>query len=170
MKEILLTQGKVTIVDDEDYERLNQVKWHAHTNGSIFYAVRTCRGNKNRKGVKMHREILNAPPGMHCDHINSDGLDNRKENLRLCTQQQNMCNKRNAYRNNKSGIKGVSWNKKQKKFVAQIQLGGKKIHLGSYNVLGDADSAYRIAEEKYFGDFARNHSMNNERLPVIIKI
>ena len=105
--------------------------------------------------ILMHREILNTKRGISTDHINGNGLDNRKENLRVCTHQENTFN-RHAQKNNKLGIKGVCWHKRAKKFCANINVKGKVIYLGIFNVLADADSAYRIAEEKYFGEFARS--------------
>ena len=81
----------------------------------------------------------------------------RKENLRLCTHQQNQFNQKNPRKNNKLGIKGVCWHKGVRKFQVTMRINAKNKHLGYYNVLGDADSAYRIAEEKYFGEFARNN-------------
>ena len=156
MREILLTQGKVALVDDEDFEQFNQFKWRAWKHRNNYYA---CRNGKTINGKKsmllMHREVLNAPLGIQGDHRNGNGLDNQKHNLRLATHTQNMHNRKNAHKNNKLGIKGVCWHKKVKKFRAQIKINGKKINLGFFNVLGDADSAYRKAEEKYFGEFAR---------------
>ena len=154
MKEIPLTQGKVAIVDDEDFEKLNQYKWCAHWNGHHWYATRSVKKNGKSIMIYMHREIINAPKGIPVDHRDGNGLDNCKENLRLCTQQEN-CRNRKFNKNNKFGIKGVSWNRNTGKFRATIQADGKQIHLGLFNVLGDADSAYRIAEEKYFGEFAQ---------------
>lgn len=155
MQEIKLTQGKIALVDDEDYERLNQFKWCANRNRKKWYAQRGVWINSKVKTIKMHRVILNTSKEMEVDHINGDGLDNRKLNLRNCSNQQNQCNRRLPHKNNKLGIKGVRWNKNAKKFHAKIQVNGKTIHLGYFNVLGDADSAYRKAEEKYFGEFAR---------------
>lgn len=156
MKQISLTQNKVALVDDEDYERLSQFKWHAWWNGYRWYAKRNNKNHHiNRESTLMHREIMNAPKGVQVDHRNGNGLFNLKENLRFVTNQQNAFNKKSAHKNNKLRIKGVSWNKEKKKFQAQIMLNYKRIHIGYFNVLGDADSAYRIAEEKYFGEFAR---------------
>ena len=159
MKTILLTQNKVALVDDEDYERLNQYKWYAKREGNTWYVT---RGSKKlddkgkQKLIRMHREIMNAPKGVPVDHKNGNGLDNQKYNLRLATNQQNQFNRKNPQSNNKLGIKGVRWDGKLKKFKAGIKFNGKSIHLGYFSVLGDADSAYRIAEEKYFGKFSRN--------------
>ena len=156
MREIPLTQGKVALVDAEDFERLNQFKWYAHKSRKMFYAERNSLSiNGKWKTIKMHRILLPSDDKMKIDHHNGDGLDNRKENLRICTNQQNSSNRRHPHKNNKLGIKGVSWRKDQKKFQSAIQVNGENIHLGYFNVLGDADSAYRKAEEKYFKEFAR---------------
>ena len=155
MKEILLTQGKKAIVDDEDFEGLNRFNWYALRIKQKWYAVRNIRINNKQTLVCMHREILNVPNNLQGDHKDGDGLNNQKENLRLATNQQNQYNKKNPNRNNKLGIKGVCWRPVEKKYCAQIQINGKNIHLGYFGVLGDADSAYRKAEKKYFGEFAR---------------
>lgn len=156
MKKIKLTQEKIAFVDDEYYEILNKFKWCAYWDRWNWYALRNSSFiNGKRKKIWMHREIMAAPKGIQVDHRNGDGLDNRKENLRLCNNQQNQRNKINANKNNKLKIKGVCWDNSKKKFQAYIGVNGKAIHLGFFNVLGDADSAYRIAEEKYFDDFVR---------------
>ena len=151
MKEIQLTQGKVALVDDEDFERLNQFKWSVYKNHKTWYASRK---NKQQK-ILMHREIMNAPKHIQVDHRNGDGLFNCKKNLRLCTHQQNQFNQKHAQKNNKLGIKGVRWRKDRKKFEAQIRFNGKAIYLGRFAVLADADQAYRVAELKHFKEFAR---------------
>lgn len=160
MKEILLTQDKVTIVDGEDFEKLNQFKWCAFFNGKNWYGQRGIWINGKQKTILMHREIMNVPKGIQIDHRNWNGLDNRKENLRLCTNQQNQFNVKQSHKNNKLGIKGICWSKRDKRFRATITVNNKTIHLGYFNVLGDADSAYRKAEEKYFGEFARKSGQN----------
>lgn len=153
MKEIPLTQGKVALVNDEDFEKLNKYKWCASWSGWTWYAVRNIVVNGKQTMIYMHREILNARNSIEVDHRNGNGLDNQKGNLRFCTRQQNSFNRNHPCKNNKLTVKGV-W-KVSNKFRAQIMVDGNSIHLGYFNVLGDADSAYRIAEEKYFGNFAR---------------
>lgn len=156
MKQIPLTQNKVALVDDEDFERLNQHKWYAVRKRQAWYAQRSIsRINGKQKNILMHREIMDAPEGIQIDHRNGDGLFNCKENLRSATHAQNMHNRKHPHKNNKLRIKGVRWRERAKKFEAQIKVNNKMIYLGSFNVLGDADSAYRRAEEKYFGEFAR---------------
>ena len=155
MKYIKLTHGKITLVDDENFEKLNKFNWQAYWGGWNWYAVRTVMIYGKRTTIRMHREIMNAPEGIPVDHRNGNGLFNYKENLRLCTIQQNSCNRKQPHRQNKLNVKGVHLREDLKKFIAQIQVNGKKIHLGCFNALGDADNAYRQAEEKYFGEFAR---------------
>ena len=157
MKEIILTQGKVALVDDEDFERLNQFKWcAAKIYGGNFYAMRdSLLPDGTRKRILMHRIIMNTPKGLDTDHINSDTLYNCRNNLRVCTHQQNMCNQRYARKNSKSGIRGVYWNKQRNKFHSQIMVNRKQIHLGYFDKLSDAIVIRKTAEEKHFGEFAR---------------
>ena len=156
MKEIQLTQGKVVFVDDEDYERLNRFKWYAMECKKKWYAIRqNSRINGKQTHILMHREIMNATKGSSVDHRNGNGLYNCKGNLRLATKQENGFNRKHPNQNNKLKVKGVVWHKQHRKFQATIKVNGKAMYLGLFNVLGDADSPYRIAEEKYFGEIAR---------------
>ena len=159
MKEIKLTKGRVALVDDEDFEKLNQYKWQAILSCSNWYAIRAFQSNGKQKRILMHREIMNALPGVIIDHKFSDGLDNRKENLRPCTPQQNGFNKKYPNkRNSKLGVRGVFWKSTTKKFQATIGFNRNTLILGYFTVLADADQAYRVAELKYFGEFAREET------------
>ena len=153
MKTIKLTKGYETMVDDDDYEWLSKKKWYAHVNegfvrarGSIYLPE-----TQETKQVMMARVIMNAPKGMQVDHHNGNGLYNLKKNLRLATNQQNQFNRKHPQKNNKLGIKGVQWHKRIKKFTAQIRINGNKIHLGYFNVLGDADSV-SVCDEQSGGE------------------
>lgn len=159
MKIIELSRGKQVLVDDEDFEKINKHKWYAHSSGGRWYAVRTIWG-KHRRMIYMHREVLDTPKHCHTDHINGNSIDNRKYNLRVCNSQQNSFNRISPTKSNKTGIKGTCWNVNAKKFSAQIVIDRKKTHLGYFTVLGDADQAYREAEFKQFGDFAREETKN----------
>ncbi len=157
MKEIRLTQGKVALVDDEDFERINLNKWCAHKDGKSgkFYAVRNAKMIRPlRKTIYMAREVINAPDGIGVDHIHfDDTLDNRKSNLRLATSAQNGWN-RGKPANNTSGFKGVSWFAQTRRWQAKIKLNGKSIGLGYFDSAESAARAYDESARKYYGEFA----------------
>jgi len=146
---IPLTQGKFTIVDAEDYDRLAEHKWCAAEISGNFYAQRGAKGTT----IKMHREILNIPPGLVCDHKNHNTLDNRRCNLRICTPAQNNYNQL-PRDGGTSRYKGVHWHKEHRKWQAQIQHQGRMIHIGYYDYEADAAIAYDDMAIELFGEFA----------------
>lgn len=152
MKVIELTKGQVAIVDDEDFEKLAQYRWHCDHDG---YARRNApRIDGKGKGVIiMHRVIMNTPRGMLTDHVNGNKLDNRRSNLRICTRRQNAYNCP-ASKNNKLGLKGVSTTK-YGTFEAQITANGKHYRLGYYNTPQEAHAVYAAAAIRLHGEFAR---------------
>jgi hypothetical protein len=143
MKEIKLTQGKVALIDDLDFVKINQHKW--------FFDHGYAKRNKN---IYMHREIMNTPEGMDTDHVNGDGLDNRRDNLRICTHNENVRNCKIG-KNNKVGYKCIE--KRGLKWRAYIVVNGIKNHLGYFNDSSAAASAYDTAAKKYFGEFAKTN-------------
>lgn len=151
-REIVLTQGQVAIVDDEDYENLNQWKWYAIQNRTKdgWYARRNSGKFPFRKNIKMHRYIMNTPENMECDHINHDTLDNRKSNLRNVTHHQNVMNSK-IRKDNKTGYKGVYLFKG--KIKAHIRVGGKNVHLGTFETLEKASEAYENKAKEVFGKY-----------------
>lgn len=150
MKEITLSNGAICKVDDEDYDWLSKYTWSYKTRG---YAMRCDRSRGDRfRNVQMHREILNAKPGTVVDHINGDTLDNRKSNLRVCTQSQNTQNSKRR-RDNVSGYKGVHPNGRN--WAAQIKVNGTQIHLGTFKTKEEAARVYNEAAALHFGTFAR---------------
>lgn len=155
MKEIELTQGKVAIVDDEDFEYISQWKWCYHSAG---YAVRAEGKRGKQVHIYMHREILKPPSGMFTDHVNGDRLDNRKINLRSCNDSQNASNK-GLQKNNTSGYKGASWCNKYKKWLSSITFTKNrrvsKKFLGYFKSAEAAARAYDKAAREKFGEFAR---------------
>lgn len=155
-KEIPLTQGKVAIVDAADYEWLSSFKWHAHQpKPGLFYAQRNQPlGNGKYRMVRMHREILNAPNELDVDHIDGDGLNNTRRNIRVCSGIQNRRNSR-GNRNTVSGYKGVNFDSRYNKWHARIEVNNKRIHLGYFSTPEDAARAYDVAALKYHGEFAR---------------
>jgi len=154
MKKIKLTQGKYTLVDDADFDWLNQWKWHAIRYGQKYYAARsskTVRGSRYK--ILMHRIILNIPKNMETDHINNNGLDNQLENLRMVTKSQNQMNSKS--RKNDFIYKGISWHKASKKWEVQISLNKKSIYIGLFDNPRYAAMAYDINAKALFGEFAR---------------
>lgn len=151
MRTISLTQGYKAIVDDEDYEYLNQYKWFAHRNGRNVYAERNStyiKGQK-RKTIGMHTEII-KPTNQEIDHINGNGLDNRRANLRVCEHKNNSKN-RKLNINNTSGYKGV--HKYQNKWRAEIRNDGIRIYLGVFSTRQEAAEAYAAAAKKLHRNF-----------------
>jgi len=146
MKEIQLTRGKFTLVDDEDYEWLNQWKWHYTHYG---YAARR---SERHVIVLLHRLVLCAPKGSEVDHANGDRLDNRRVNLRFCTRSQNNANKRLTW--GRSKYKGV-WLQQPGRWVSEAKKDGVKHRMGTYDTEEDAARAYDEAAKKLFGEFAR---------------
>lgn len=155
MKEINLSKGVVTIVDDEDYEILNKYKWNLSSDG---YAVRGVTDNGKHKVILIHRIINKTPKGLQTDHINADRLDNRKCNLRTVTVTQNNCN--HPSHKGTSKYKGVSWGARAKKWIVQITTNNKLIYLGSFSEEDKAAEEYNQAALKYHGDYARLNKIN----------
>ena len=153
MKTIPLTRGYQAFVDDEDYELVTQHKWTAHINvdGSV-YAVRG--RNKKCPHAFMHRLIMNAQPGQLVDHRNERTLDNRRSNLRLCKQAENLRN-RGKTKANTSGFKGVTFRKSTGRWIAQIKANYQHYYLGVFDTAKKAAKAYDTAALRLHGEFAR---------------
>ncbi len=150
MKEIQLTRGKVTSVDDEDYEYLSQWKWQAHRAG---YACRSKIINGKKETFQMHREIMGCSGKVQIDHKDRNRFNNQKENLRVCTSLENSRN-RTSQKHSTSKYLGVCWNKKANKWIAYITSNVKSKHLGYFKVEKEAAIAYNNAAVEYFGEFA----------------
>lgn len=152
-KQIKLTQGKYTIVDDEDYEYLSQFSWHYHSGG---YVERSVRFGKKKSNIMMHREILNIIDNHEkcVDHKNMNKLDNRKENLRIANKSLNSANTRKKA-NTTSKYKGVYKHTQTGRWVARGTINGKMKHLLITKDEKEAAKAYNEWAKKNFGQFAR---------------
>lgn len=142
MKEIQLTKGKAAIVDDSDFARVSALSWQFSGKCAVHSTTRHMFSRK----VMMHRFVLDAPHGIEVDHINGDKLDNRRANLRLCTDSQNRMNVE-RFKSNKSGFKGV--HRAKNKWRAEIN--------GYFDAAEDAARAYDRAALELFGEFARTN-------------
>lgn len=147
MKYIQLTKGRKAIVDDEDFKKFNKFNWSI----TAGYAVRSkSLKNGGKKGlIVLHRIIVNCPKGMQVDHINNNTFDNRKSNLRICTDRQNRWN-RGKQKNNTSGFKGVYWDKNAKKWGVRVN----NLYIGIFINPLHAAMAYDIWAKDLHGEYA----------------
>lgn len=153
MKEIKLSNGDVAFIDNEDYSKVIDYRWYLKKNKgkNCRYAIAySYKGNKQNI-LRMHRIIMNASIDEEIDHINGNGLDNRKENLRKVSHWQNVMNTKIG-KNNTTGFKGVC--KIKDKWVSRIQFNKKKIYIGCFNNKIEAAKAYDIKAKEIFGEYA----------------
>ncbi len=141
MKTISLSRGKVALVSDEDYASVAQFKWCYSATG---YAVRSTW--PDNKLVYMHRFILGATKGSEVDHVNGDGLDNRRSNIRVCTRSQNMANRK---------AKGMYWDKGRNRWVVRVYVNRKVVFYGRYKGEAEASEAYIDAKKLHHKEFVR---------------
>jgi transposase len=159
---IVTIKGYEIVIDNDDFGKISNYSWHILSGsqkkaGKIYcqaFVKKSMVERGKREYMLLHRHIMNAPKDMDVDHINGNTLDNRKNNLRLCTESENAFN-RGKSKTNTSGYKGVSWNKHLKKWNATICKKEKNIHLGYYNTPQEAHAAYCEAAKTLHGEFAR---------------
>ena len=147
---IKLTRGFVAIVDEDDYERVSKYKWWVVEKPRTKYAMGYVEGDQ----VLLHRFIADAPPGTMMDHINRDGLDNRKSNLRFVTRSQNgaNCEKRRSV-GVTSTYKGVYYNRDNKRWVGRVKVNGESIRRYFATEIEAAHARDEMAKE-HFGEYA----------------
>jgi hypothetical protein len=154
MKQIPLTKGQIALVDDEDFEYLNQFKWCAVKARDTYYAIRSGYDKGRKPQIKMHRFISElADSNILCDHKDGNGLNNQKHNLRVSNKSQNGMN-RGPQKNGTSKYKGVSWFAKANKWMAKITINKKQMYIGCFNDIEDAAKAYDEKAKEIFGEFA----------------
>ncbi len=155
MKQIQLTQGRCALVDDDDFEWLNQWKWCVHKTKYNVYAERrlTLKESILKPKVRMHRIILGATKDVQVDHRNGIGIDNQRVNLRICTPAQNTYNSK--AKGGLSNYKGVHLYRDGRTWVTKISCNGKSIHLGYHKIEENAALAYNKKARELFGEFAR---------------
>lgn len=153
--------GLVALVDAADYAWAMQYRWQPLRYGQTWRVRRYDPAvwkalKKIRYSISMHRELLQAPSAMVVDHINGDGLDNRRTNLRLCLVADNNKNRRHRQSTNTSGVHGVFWERDIAKWRVQITINNKAKHIGVFTNIDEAKIARKRAEALYYGDFAGN--------------
>ena len=146
----LTAKNEMFYFDLEDYDKIKSIGWSCNNQG---YIIGNITINGKQKKIRLHRLIMDFPKNMVVDHINGNKLDNRKNNLRICSNRENVFNS-SASKRNKLGVKGVSITRCNT-YQAQIQIDGKLKYLGSYKTIKEASDAYDNAAKKYFGEFAR---------------
>lgn len=153
MKLLPLTQGQFATVDDSDYALVSRFKWSAWKHRRTYYAVRTICVHRKQQRVAMHRLIMGTPKCL-VDHINGNGLDNRRSNLRLATDSQNKWNMGKSSKGS-TQYKGVHWRPRLKKFTCQISVNNRTRYLGLFQTAIAAALAYDKAAVVLRGEFAR---------------
>lgn len=153
--EIVLARGLVALIDAADIPIVKDCSWSIYKASRTFYA--TTNFVKDRKRIKLHRLVLSAPDGFSVDHINGDGLDNRRSNLRLCSNAENIRNQQKQKRKTSSRFKGVTLYRgiRGSRWRGYIHYNSKKYRLGSFGTEIEAAQAYNKAALEFFGQFAR---------------
>jgi len=148
---IPLTHGQVTVVDFADFERVRGYTWYTVAKGGRKYARRS---RSDGPAVYLHHEVMGKRQGLHLDHVDGDGLNNCRLNLRFLTPALNQANRSRLNRNNTSGFRGVTFSAHRKIFIAQIAVGRKGIFLGHFTCPVEAARVRDMAAKKYFGSAA----------------
>ncbi len=153
MKKIFLTDGKITLVNEEDFLFLVGYNWRLSATGYVVCSNGYVDNLNNKYLHKIIAKRMNLDLSNEIDHIDRDRLNNQRNNLRPATSSQNSANSKANVRNT-SGYKGVHWRKERRKWQAKIQVEGERIYLGNFDTPEEASEAYNQAADYYFGEFA----------------
>lgn len=154
MRTIQLDKGQVALIDDEEFERVSKHTWYAKPDKQNYYACTTIETNGKSYTVRMHRFIMGLEKGDKrvVDHISHNTLDNRKENLRVCTNAENCRNRKPLPKTYPEGVSKKTG--RSKRYTARIGVNYKRITLGHFLTIEEASKAYQEAKLRYFGEFA----------------
>ncbi len=152
IKFIPVGRGHFAIVNEDNFERLSKHRWHMNNGYPRRYNGPRFKATGNRGTTPMHAEVLEVPPGFLPDHSDRDKTNNTRENLRVVTYAANSRN-RGVQKNNSSGVRGVLWHKRDKKWYAYIKVDRKIIHLGYFKELKEATAVRLAAAIKYHGEY-----------------
>jgi len=158
MKEIKLTRGRAALVSEQDFDDINNYRWFSGNHGYAARMIRTESGI--RKTLLMHVQIIGSVEGLEIDHVNGNTLDNRRDNLRHVTHSQNMANQ--VKTRGVSEFKGVSWKKRNKKWMAQIYKNSTCFYIGLFLSETEAAMAYNKRAVELFGNFAKLNQIERE--------
>lgn len=151
---VTLTQGYVAVIDAEDAPQVGKWNWYAWKTDRRVYAIRTCRSGGKQRTVLLHRSIMGETDGLEVDHLDGDGLNNRRGNLRLATKSQNQMNARKR-KTSAAKFKGVTFEGRRQKWVTRICKNGAITHLGYFKCQTAAAVAYAKASRELHGEFGR---------------
>lgn len=168
-KKLFIRDDIHAIVDDEDYERLNKFKWSLQEGKNTYYAARNDKSSGKRKYIYLHRAVLNVTDSkILVDHINGNGLDNRKSNLRLCNNSKNQANRVKS-KHSTQPYRGIRRRRTlQDKYEARIRFKGKEYYLGRFDTAEEAALMYDLTLIAFHGEFA-NTNFSKEKIDTFIE-
>ena len=153
VREVPVSGGRTALIDEADYESIQHWKWSSCRKRHTFAVYRAVLEQGKSRRIYLSRFIMQAPSGLFVDHENGDGLDNRRDNLRLCTHTENNRHRCRPQSTNTSGHRGVFWERGAKKWRAQLSVNNRNVHLGMFLTVEDAGNAYRQAAVSRYGEF-----------------